>query len=233
MPRLIKDQLKRRIDDIQKDELTKDDIQFLKELQTELNEQDNEGMPNPKYWVIRTEKWELDYDACPGSDKTIVVQGGYYEDALEFMLKDDGTYSMAPECETGKEFLQLMKDATKSCDCESEKVVNWYIRNGDIMITVADETTDDRDLATYLRHEGCEYNNSVIIGEGENELSFTSQTAVWRVVPNTVFITRQAAEQHLKENHYHYSDNAHAYGMCAWRSPEFERLLDIVSKTKW
>lgn len=36
-----------------------------------------------------------------------------------------------------------------------------------------------------------------------------------------------------KENHYHYSEDAHTYCMVAWRSPEVEKLWKILRETKW
>lgn len=47
------------------------------------------------------------------------------------------------------------------------------------------------------------------------------------------FLTLRAAKKHLKENYYHYSANAKAYALSAWRNPELERLLDIIKDTNW
>ena len=44
------------------------------------------------------------------------------------------------------------------------------------------------------------------------------------------FLTKEAAEEHLKDNHYHYSNHARAYGMTAWRNSEFQKLMEIIDK---
>lgn len=44
------------------------------------------------------------------------------------------------------------------------------------------------------------------------------------------FLTKESAEEHLKDNYYHYSKNARVYGMTAWRNPEFQRLMEIIEK---
>lgn len=44
------------------------------------------------------------------------------------------------------------------------------------------------------------------------------------------FLTKEVAKQHLKDNYYHYSKNARTYGLVGWRNPEFEKLMDIISK---
>lgn len=40
-----------------------------------------------------------------------------------------------------------------------------------------------------------------------------------------MFLTETDAENHLKLNHYHYSDNAHTFVDHAWRAPELESFF--------
>jgi len=40
------------------------------------------------------------------------------------------------------------------------------------------------------------------------------------------FLTKRAAEQHIKLNYYHYS-RPRPYCMTAWRNPEFEKFMKI------
>ena len=42
-----------------------------------------------------------------------------------------------------------------------------------------------------------------------------------------MFLTHEAAIEHLKRNDYHYSDKAHTYAQTAWRSQE-EKLWNIL-----
>ena len=53
------------------------------------------------------------------------------------------------------------------------------------------------------------------------------------ICPNTMFITKREAEEHIKANHYHYSAKAHTYAMTAWRAPKVERLLKVLEKFDW
>ena len=46
--------LKYHKDEIEKHQITKDEIEFLKNLQTELNTQDNVGQADPRFWVINS-----------------------------------------------------------------------------------------------------------------------------------------------------------------------------------
>lgn len=51
--------------------------------------------------------------------------------------------------------------------------------------------------------------------------------------PNTMFLTKQEAKDHLKSNYYHYSSKAHTYAMTAWRAPKVERLLKLLETFDW
>lgn len=50
------------------------------------------------------------------------------------------------------------------------------------------------------------------------------------IAPNTMFLTKEEAKNHLKLNHYHYSAKAHTYAMTAWRAPKVERLVKILNE---
>lgn len=55
---------------------------------------------------------------------------------------------------------------------------------------------------------------------------------VRRIVPNTLFFTLRECEEHIRDNDYHYR-NPEPYCMCAWRSPQVERLWRILRATDW
>lgn len=44
------------------------------------------------------------------------------------------------------------------------------------------------------------------------------------------FLTKEAAQNHIKENRHHYSKGVTTYGMVGWRNPEFEQLMNIIEK---
>ena len=61
-----------------------------------------------------------------------------------------------------------------------------------------------------------------------NALGCVFLTKLWAIVPNTMFLTLREAEGHLKANYYHYTTEAHTYGMHAWRSPEVAQLIKLL-----
>ena len=50
------------------------------------------------------------------------------------------------------------------------------------------------------------------------------------IEPNTVFLTKQEAKDHIAANYYHYTKEAHTYAMTAWRAPKVRRLFEILEK---
>lgn len=56
---------------------------------------------------------------------------------------------------------------------------------------------------------------------------------IWKPVEDAVFFTREAAQQHLTANHYHYHPEAHTYAMTACRSPEYEHVLELLHSIDW
>ena len=49
----------------------------------------------------------------------------------------------------------------------------------------------------------------------------------------TGFLTKKSAEEHLKQNAHHYSNEARAYALSAWRNPVYEKLISIIKTTDW
>ncbi len=92
------------------------------------------------------------------------------------------------------------------------------------------EDIEDEDLCEScrkLRSEGdeipdnCENCDSECYNYWKNEEQFDLEAGV--------FLTAEACEDHIKLNHYHYN-NPKSYAIGAWRNPEMQNLLRILSK---
>jgi hypothetical protein len=53
------------------------------------------------------------------------------------------------------------------------------------------------------------------------------------IKPNTMFLTKAEAKEHIRLNQHHYSQKAHTYAMTAWRAPKVARLLRILEHFDW
>lgn len=105
-----------------------------------------------------------------------------------------------------------------------------------------------KDLLDFMRNEDIEYRLIELIGGfGSIEEVFDNIKAinnemdtyyfeivykdtVTEIIENTFFLTKEKAIEHIKQNAYHYNSSVRPYGMTGWRSPDFERLFDILTK---
>jgi hypothetical protein len=66
-----------------------------------------------------------------------------------------------------------------------------------------------------------------------NEYYKIPQKKVHVIKENTFFLTKQACIDHIQANNYHYNETVHTYAMTAWRSPNVEKLIGILTNEKW
>lgn len=103
-----------------------------------------------------------------------------------------------------------------------EKVVDFFTEYYSEDFERGDFKTvyDVEDLKVLLEEKG--YGNSFIIIEYEMYPKYSG-----------FFLTQKAAENHLKENAYHYGDNAKTYAITAWRNPEADTLYQILKSVNF
>lgn len=96
---------------------------------------------------------------------------------------------------------------------------------------------DANELGDILKQESISfYDLWEYVQDNLNEDGYFSEVPVKEesfLVPNTMFLTKAEAKQHLKLNHYHYTSKAHTYAMTAWRAPKTERLIKILETFDW
>ena len=198
--------LKYHEDTVVKEKLSNDDIKFLKELQKELNTEDNVGTASPRYWVIRQperiyhlDEDEADYyvfiDECDKYELTLED----LKDKLEFLC-DDNLKSVE------------VKDGVLTFEYFDE----WLEEVEEYKVDYDNYYTDGRDKILELL---------------ESDVSVAYYKEIDATVDNCMFLTQIDAENHLRANDYHYHEKARTYCMCGWRNPRFERLIKILSKT--
>ena len=211
--------LKYHEDATDKHEMTKEEIDFLLSLQEEMNTQDHVSQADPRYWVIKgTEKiyhvddadgFELyDSDCC---DTLAEDARGICEYINENLLGDINNERLE-----GEEFTVEFEEGVFS----SDKIVVTWNDGGDEEYQEREELTDIDEIKTWLEEQG--YNYEVI-----------SYKIIPKIYENTMFLTQKDAENHLRFNDYHYSEDAHTYAMTSWRSRETEMLWKILQEVDW
>ena len=200
--------LKYHEDTVVKEKLSNDDIKFLRELQKEINTEDNGGTANPRYWVIRQPEriYHVDRDEA---DYYVFLDDDYQELTLEEL----------------KNYLEdVYDDNLKSVD----------IKDGVLTFEYLDEFSEEIEKYTidfYNSSLESSYSVDKVLELLELEVNVVYYKEIDATVDNCMFLTQIDAENHLRANDYHYHEEARTYCMCGWRSPRFERLINILSKT--
>ena len=200
--------LKYHEDTVVKEKLSNDDIKFLKELQKELNTEDNVGTASPRYWVIRQPEriYHVDRDEA---DYYVFLNDDYQELTLEEL----------------KNYLEdVYDDNLKSVDIKDGVLSFEYL--GEFSEEIEEYTIDFNNSTL-----NSSYSVDKVLELLELEVNVVYYKEIDATVDNCMFLTQIDAENHLRANDYHYHEEARTYCMCGWRSPRFERLINILSKT--
>lgn len=196
-------------DEVVKHEMTIEELEFLQNLQKELNTQNTLSQADPRFWVIK------------GTEKIETVCEDKYDDIDLF-----DTCSLKTVCH-GKENIEtFVKDEiiAKINKFQQEKIL--CKRNYDdeiIILNNKDEyiTCDTEETIDWINKKA----------ETEYELVYYKKNK--RIYESTMFLTHKEAIKHLQANKYRYSNDAHTYVMTAWRSPEVEKLIKILQNVDW
>lgn len=101
-----------------------------------------------------------------------------------------------------------------------------YLRDEEAYDEVLEETTVTKD--TEADYELIEY----LVDELEGFTLYGTRQEAF-IVPNTMFLTIREAKEHIRRNYYHYTSKVHPYAMTAWRSPQVERLINILQSANF
>lgn len=179
-------------------EINKQDIDFLKDLQHEMLTQDNVGQASPRFWAIRELKRSYGIESGYNISGTLVLKDG--EEIADDM---DGMY-------------EYLKDYIEDNDID----INIEYENGYITFYV----DGDDGVCFSSLDELLEFIDETF---GIDGLYTCNYLDTYEIVPDTMFLTYREAKEHIRRNHYHYRQ-PHPYAMTAWRSPQVEKLYEIL-----
>ncbi|MGI1832943.1 hypothetical protein [Bacillus altitudinis] len=165
----------------------KEAIQFLKELQKELNAQDVDCQAAPRFWTVGDYKW-VETSEDNAERYTVVLPNAaecYPVDSYIESAKEDGEHS--------EEDLKKLDD----CDDDLDDILRWI---------------QDHD---------------------EEDAYLVPEKEIHVVKPNTMFITKAEAKEHIRLNQHHYSHKAHTYAMTALRAPKVAKVWEILQEFDW
>lgn len=191
-----------------KHDITSEELDFLIELQKELNTQDTVCQADPRFWVVATDNYkELGTEDC--FDEFYV----YSHDGSEIICDGD---------------IESMIEYAKENYPEKMESISFIDRGPFYRVVFGEEydetfVYDSDDLLEFFKKQGI----------FDDDYEFAYYRKVHHIYPDTMFLTNRSCKEHIQLNHYHYADDAHSYAMTAWRSSEVEKLWDILQKVDW
>lgn len=193
-------------DETKKRAITKDDIAFLKSLQTELNTQPNMGNADPVYWGIM-ETFEQPTSEDYADSTVLVDESG---DIIARDLKDAVRYLNDP------------------MDGDMDEITHCVMQDEDTCVIQYQHSPEERcqSLADVIESLDSSLGDTFGL-----RLGYLRETHEIR--KDALFLTHKDCEDHLKAYGYNYKQDAHAYAMTAVRCPRYEKLLRILRETDW
>lgn len=166
-----------------------------------MNTQDHVSQADPRFWIVQGTIKEYGIDS-------------EYADGSELCHVD------------GDEVAENMEEACKFLNDKNE--------DSDVNDIPKFKYNDDLDSISFIDDDG----DKRSLCDFEDVLNYLDnpdyRIAYFRNVDknyeDTLFLTNAACKAHIKTNHHHYPADAHSYAMTAWRSPQVERLYEILKK---
>lgn len=196
--------------------MTADDAAFLTALQTTLNTQSTMENAQPVFWVIKGEvDTPVDVDECDATHLSVdgelhdlstpdkILEYLSSDDVVELMENHGVEYHVEPDASGGRGALVRAYSTREKFE--------------DVVATPEDVL----DLLVDVMHAW---------PADVRPLKMVKQPKVYQ---DTLFLTHSACQEHLRRYGYNYDPSAHAFAMTAHRSPELERLLDVVRSVRW
>lgn len=187
--------------------MKKEDIDFLKKLQDKLLTQDTMGQANPRFWTIKQPLRVYginNRDECDGTEvvNNCELIANNLEELVEYLNEHEEDLNIKYE-DTG------IAEQAVILDDKNEEILKEFFAV--------------YQLVDYMHEE---------LGYSNHELYAVNYKEIDVIVENTMFLTLEECEKHLKNNAHHYK-NAYPYAMTAWRSPQVEKLYEILENTTW
>lgn len=195
---------------VEKHKITQEEIDFLKELQKEMNTQDTDCQAAPRFWVVIQETKEYvgeDYGSCVDLvtiDGDTAVENANVKDIVDY-------------------FMEEYKD-----DIEENRItINHTPYYCEVFILDEDGETEEEESLHDI-------DDVIEFFKEHNIITKDYYRTAWynvngTICPDTMFITKESCKEHIRLNNYHYC-NPRTYAMTAWRSPEVKMLWDILEK---
>lgn len=182
--------------------LTQEELKFLRDLQKRLREGDHVSTAFPRYWGLKDYKW------VPEDDNKYVAENYTGNQKNVIWDPDDLTEYVASD------FIDYIREdiigSTFMTDSEEARLEVLLDLLVDLEGNIDPEVFEEISLITNTYFEILPMKEVIVNIEG------------------VLFLSLEEAQEHIKENYYHYTGRVYPYGYYAWRSKDYEKLMRIV-----
>ena len=195
--------------------MNENDIEFLKELQNEMNNQNTYGQANPRFWVVRQTVREYGYDS------------DYSDNYMLYYGEGDATYETIEDC------YELLCDFDYKLEEFGYEDISIELNDSKNTITIKARIEESEKHREWCLHDLYDVenfiNNKLFLCDVVEIIYYKDKE---EIVEDTFFLTLKECEEHIKNNYHHYN-KPHPYAMTAWRSPQVNKLYEILQNTNW
>lgn len=178
------------------------DLGFLEQLQHELNTQPRLCQADPRFWVIR----DYEYREATENDEIDAVE------LFEYGEVEGETMSLEEA---------VMRAYKDELDLVGEDHAKEWLEDKWLKLDENGAVQPQYLFANAFRYVVEDYAE-------HNMMKCVFLTKQWKIVEDTMFLTLREAEDHLKTNYYHYTNEARTFAMTAWRSPDVMQLIKLL-----
>ena len=195
--------------------MNENDIEFLKELQNEMNNQNTYGQANPRFWVVRQTIREYGYDS------------DYSDNYVLYYREGEDEYENIEDC------YELLCDFDYKLEELGYEDIRIELNDDKNMIIIKAKIEGSEKYREWCLHDLYDVENFI-----SNKLFLCDVVEIIyykdkeEIVEDTFFLTLKECEEHIKNNYHHYN-KPHPYAMTAWRSPQVNKLYEILQNTNW
>ena len=190
-----------------------------------------------KVWIIHVEEEEKEFK----------------KDDIEFLCSLKKELETQSNDGTANPLVWGIMESDRIYGFDSEYASDWEVCDGENASTVGEPNNIDAVLKELRKdyeltlEEADESDIEDIVYEANKELArrsghkpssgYAPLTLVFyqeteHLAKGPVFLTKKAAKEYIERYGYNHK-NPHTYAMCAYRCPEYDRVLKILKETDW
>ena len=119
--------------------MMKEQIKFLKDLQTEMKEQDTDCQAHPRFWVVGDYKYVSAYEGC-GDRQTIILPDSdssfEISEYADYILEESSTNDFA------EDKIEELKTIRSCKHIDTDDILNWCVENDEESAYMVEETKE-------------------------------------------------------------------------------------------